>query len=161
MTAQLTNTTPAMALAQLLIDNNHAVTTPATRWQIFVGHMPDSNTENDEILAVFNSLGEDSGRLMTGEIINHFGFQLRSRALKDSTGWQKLNAITNFLSTVSAVQVSVIAAEGNQTRTTVIEFKNIRCRSILPIGNAEDISHRHSHVMNGTMSIRQISSTLS
>lgn len=159
MTTPVKNETPAAALRQLLIDNELADNTNDGIWACSIGHMPN---DNDRLLTVYDTAEDgNNNRLMTGEVVRHHGFQIRARALKYSECWLKLNSISLAVSLLKNQQVTLTRAEGNQTRTTVIEIQSVRFQAILPLGNAGDIKHRHEFTVNGTITARQISSSLS
>lgn len=95
---------PAAILQDFLILNN-VFGDPAgsgpPAWPIYVNNLPDRAGVPDNVVGIFDTEGVKDGRIMrTGEIIKHYGVQIRVRSIKNTDGWTKVEAAGAILSTL-------------------------------------------------------------
>lgn len=86
--------TPAAILREYLILQG-LVTLPsvAGNWPMYVSSMPDGDNVDDNAGAAYNTTPIKDGRLMAGAVIQHYGVQIKIRAVDETTGWNKCSAI--------------------------------------------------------------------
>ncbi len=94
--------TPADVLRWLLIQVGVATDphlNPLQAWPCWHGKQPDSldNSLPDNVVTTLDTEGHDDGRLMTGEICMHYGFQLVLRAADEPTGKAQMRLIRKTL----------------------------------------------------------------
>jgi len=67
-----------------------------TQWPVYDSSEPDIP---DNVITVYDTTGTEDGRAMvTGELFNHFGIQVRIRSKDHVTGWTKANTLRANLS---------------------------------------------------------------
>lgn len=69
-------------------------------WPLFVSFMPDTSNVKTECGALYDTSPIKDGRLMAGQVISHFGIQLKIRSRTQVDGYAKAEAIAVALDTV-------------------------------------------------------------
>ncbi len=95
-------------------------------WPVFVSHLP-SAIDNPQAAAITDTEGVIDGRLQSGEVIDHFGIQIRVRAETFLTGFQKIKEAAGQLETIAGT--SIVIDEDNYKIHSVS-----RISSVLPMG---------------------------
>jgi hypothetical protein len=151
---------PAKITAQLMIDNLlggspvdangqplHAGLLPL--WPIYATVEPG---DPDNVITVYDTTGQDDCRTMDGKIQQHYGIQVRVRAVDHPTGWQQIDLIRHGLS--EDVYQENVTIDGSQY--------SVWCYSgfgqILPLGR--DIANntdRRIFTLNFLMVVNQLS----
>jgi len=101
---------PAYILAWYLIFDLASMTLPSASsdWPLFVNSLPDKKTIGDDAGAIYDTAGTLDGRVInTGEVIEHYGIQVKIRARDYQTGWQKIRNIAASFSTVQNMVVNI------------------------------------------------------
>jgi len=86
--------TPSQIIRQLMIDLSLGAD-GGTTWPVFVGQQPDAP---DDSIVVFDTAPKLDGRLMvSGEVVETYGIQIRVRARDQQTGQVKASLIADTL----------------------------------------------------------------
>ncbi len=103
-------TTPAHILAEYIIEQAiGSMTDPddGLTWPLYISRMSDGITVKTEVGALYDTSGLKDGRLMEGQVIQHYGLQLKIRSSSHSTGWNKADVIANALDEVLNAVITV------------------------------------------------------
>lgn len=87
---------PPTFVLRAVLGSASLVTTPAANgaWPCYVSAMPDETSLPDDAVAVYDTPGTKEGRIMvSGEVIESFGVQIKVRARSYMTGFEKMGAI--------------------------------------------------------------------
>jgi|SRR6185503_6369049 len=135
-------TSPSDIIRQALIDLSLVDTSEG--WSVFVGFFPDTP---DEAVCVYDTAGVLDGRLMvTGEVIEHPGIQIRVRGKSYPAVWSKITEITKGLDVIK--KLSVVFSE--EEAYTVHNVS--RSGAILPMG-IDEIGNRRLHNFAANMTV--------
>ena len=121
-------TSPAFILASYIIEQTiGSMTDPAdsSDWPLYVSFMPDSSGVKTDAGALYDTSGIKDGRLMEGQVIQHYGIQLSIRSNTHVAGWAKAEAIASALDAVLNDSVIIDSVEYqiiNITRSLVISL---------------------------------------
>lgn len=99
-------TSPADLLLTLLQADGQTVAAAkgsAVDWQSTVGKELDAP---DNVVTVYNTAGRVDARLMAGNLVEHYGIQLRVRSKDQPTGWDKIASIEQWLLALTDRQAS-------------------------------------------------------
>jgi len=119
-------------------------------WPIFSDNEPD---RPDNCITVFDTTGIDDGRVMHGEIQEHFGLQVRVRSATKTVGWTKADAIRKIMAETALLEE--VAVPDESARYVVHAFYRVAPLIRLPNRPTE---RRHVHVFNLLTTIRQTAS---
>lgn len=137
---------PAEVVAQALIDSGLTFIYSSPQWPTFIGEEPDTP---DKVVTIYDTTPVKDGRTMTdGEVILHYGLQIRIRSTNPKQGWTKLQAITDYLDGLSHKYVSM--DDGNEYDINAMSNQN----GILNLGK-EEVTRLNIHVANYTATITQ------
>lgn len=100
-------TTPAAILAAYLINYIAIFTDPDddAAWPLYINGLPDGLGTANEAAAVFDTIGLYNGKTMHGTLNQHFGIQIRIRAMSDNDVYVKADAIEAALANVHSINV--------------------------------------------------------
>ena len=145
--AQRVTHSPADITRRVLIDIGVGGDPPSTPWPIYATSEPDLP---DNLITVFDVIGSSDGRSMIdGEVLSHFGIQIRVRSTTHQIGWQKADEIQTALA--KEIYQRTISIEGN----TYYVHCFARIQDVLAIGF--DLPNRRSFfVVNANVSLRQL-----
>lgn len=108
--------TPAQILQAYLTRGSGALFTvydAGLPWPLYVGSMPDGEGVLDDIGAIYDTPGVKLGRLLaSGQNLQSYGLQIKTRSLKYNDGVNKLTATAKLLETVSREVVVVGSGSG-------------------------------------------------
>jgi len=99
-----------------------------TAWPIFLSYEPDAGV--DDVATVYDTLGLEDGRLMSGKHIVHPGVMLRVRSKEYSAGWSKLSAACDALATITYTNNLLLANVSLQGTKMFIGVDGTRRRSL-------------------------------
>ena len=116
--------TPAQVIVAYLIENGYFATpTNNATWPLYTGHMPE---ENKNLACAYDTQGFLDGTILrTGEVIEHYGFQIIIRSKDYDTGWIKGNEIALHLDGIKDQSVSIDSDDyviENVMRTSAVIF---------------------------------------
>ena len=69
-------------------------------WPLYISLMPDNVDVETNCGIVYSTSGIKDGRLMSGEVIQHYGIQLRIRCDDYNIGWAKAESVANNLDSI-------------------------------------------------------------
>ena len=97
---------PASILAAYII-SKETMSNPADNsdWPLYVSYLPDG--VNDNAGAIYNTQGIKDGRLMEGQVIEHYGLQIKIRSDIHNTAWDKIEDISNDLDLINREEITV------------------------------------------------------
>lgn len=137
-------------LIEGLFGDSEATSLP--EWPLFEDHLPDRQTRikvPDNAAVISSYTGRKDGRLMSGPVIVHPGFQIKVRSTIPRVGFRKaaaaakrLSELTNYAVTVESADYTVAAI----TQTT---------DDPLFLGFEEGTKRRCLHTVNFTITVRQ------
>ncbi len=144
-------TSPASILAAYIIDGLEDMSdgNSGGTWPLFISAMPDSVNVKEDCGAVYNTTGFKDGRLMEGQVIQHYGVQLKIRSEDHDTGWAKAEAIASSL---DAVYNTLITKDE-------VEFvlKNIsRTSPVISLGLEVGTSRKNLFTVNFILTIKRV-----
>ena len=148
---------PAKILKKLLVDLGH-VGEPATTgthpaWPCWATGIPDGTTVPDDIVAITNTQGSDSGRTQPdGEVNRREGIQVMIRSLVPDTGRAKAGAILTALE--SQVRLNTVTI-GNPSVTYLV-WNCARIGQIIPLGKESPTSERRRWTINCELVVEQV-----
>lgn len=152
--ANLLNHSPAIIIQQLLIDMGFGISPPeesgwdGSDWLIFATHEPDTP---DNVITVYDIAGTDQGRVMQGELQQHYGFQVRIRARTHSVGWLKADAIRRGLA--EDVLRETLTLDSDQYFLQCVA--NIG--QVLTLGKDRPLGKRSLFTVNAVATLRKVS----
>jgi len=119
-------------------------------WPLYVGFLPDAPDAKTNAGCVYNTVGTQDERLMSGPVPQHFGVQLRIRSTDHNTGWRKIEEVANAL---DAVINATLATAGEE-----YEIQNLsRMSPILDLGlEVGARERRFVFTVNYTMTVREL-----
>jgi hypothetical protein len=144
------NHSPAEILAELLkvegVLDDPSASSPS--WPVYVSFTPDQS--QDDVVTVYDTDGLKDGRLMTGEVIQHHGVQVRLRAGPKAyrEGWKKLDEVRAFLETVAGTLVSMTSPDGYRVRNVS------QVGTITPLGYEDGSKRRVLFTANFLLTIQ-------
>lgn len=152
--SSLLNHSPAEIIRQLIIDLSLG-TMPTDRddWPVSVDAEPDSP---DNCITITDTTGHDDGQHQpTGELREHYGIQIRIRAVTHPVGWVKTNTLRKTLSENVYLQgVSVQRSGETATYYTVHALGGFS--SVLRMGKDIRTSKRRLFSLNLIAAIEQV-----
>lgn len=143
---------PATIIKELLTSSDFGYFTDPIEhgfWPLYIGHMPDGDLTKDDCGAVYDTSGVRDGRLMEGEVIFHYGLQLKIRSAHFADGWEKANAVASRLAQVKRELIEVEDTEyriDNLSQTT----------QIIPLGLEEGTKRRFLSTINFITTIQEV-----
>ncbi len=143
-------TSPAFILATYLIGQG-LMTDPVDNdeWPLYVSFMPDSSDVKTDCGTLYDIPGTKDGRLMAGEVIQHFGFQLKIRSSDYNTGWAKAEAIATNLDSVNN---NVETVEGEDYQICNVS----RVEPIVALGTEAGTKQRRLFTINFLVTVKKI-----
>lgn len=148
---------PSEIVAWLIIElglGTDPLSEPQGAWPTCSDNEPSAP---DNVVTVYDTQGIDDGRTMyDGEVLRHWGFQVRVRSTDKLTGWQKTDAIRDALERqVKDNTVNVPADIG--TGVTQYHVHCIaRIGQTLSIGTDAPNTKRHLHTLNALLSVQPV-----
>jgi len=142
---------PAEILADYIITVLASLTLPSvgSTWPLWTNHMPDGRDVEDNCVSIYDTTGIKDGRIMSGTTLEHFGLQLRLRALDNQAGYTKLEAIMASLDAV----VSKVHTIGSDDYI----LQNIsRTSPVISLGLEEGTRRRFLFTVNFLAQIRKV-----
>lgn len=137
---------PADVLRNIMVaDAQGTLPSAAGAWPIHTGGMPN---DPDAAICIYDTAGQNDGRLMTGETITHPGIQVRVRAADYPTGFAKIKALRNYLDALH--NESILLAT---VTYTVAAYKHRG--SIISLGQEPDNKRRIGFTTNGQLTISE------
>ncbi len=116
-------------------------------WPVYVGSLPDGNSAPDDAACVYDTTGENTGRLLkTGNPLVRYGVQIRIRCRSYPTGWAKVYEVMEYL-TLAHQEVVTVGGESYEMETFVLEG------TPLAMGSEPTNKRRESFTLNGTVAI--------
>jgi len=76
-------------------------------WPVYVSHLPDGENIEDNAAGIFEVVPSIDGRVMQGEVIQHYGISIILRALDYETGYLKLKSVLTDFSDIQKATVTV------------------------------------------------------
>lgn len=143
---------PAEIVRQLIIDAGlgsdiGSNLLPLGPWPVYDASEPN---EPDNCITVYDTLGHDDARLLLGgELQQHYGLQIRIRALSHPVGWVKGTAIRTFFSEI--VKTSNVTLES----VSYLVWAITRIGQLSALGYDTSISKRRIFTLNCTTAIDQ------
>ncbi len=141
---------PAEVIRQMLL-TSALVTAPAAKadWPCYVSNMPDGDGVKNEAVAVYDTNPLVDGREMrTGEVIEHFGVQVKVRSTEYRIGWNKITAIADRCASV--IRTNVIVDDFTFT------LQNVTTGRVLPNGVEEGTKRRNIFTLNCTVTMSAV-----
>lgn len=151
---------PADVIRRVLIDLGHGVDpTDGGSWPIFVSSEP---TTPDSAITVYDTAGRKDGRIMfNGRQHIFHGIQVRVRALKFETGYNKANAIAVALDEDIRLRTVTLNDPTGTSTTTYTVYSVSRDSDVLPIGTERPretqapISRRQIFTINASVMVEE------
>jgi len=150
---------PAQIIAQLLrdIEGDLLVDTVDTKIPVFITDMPDSP---DNLVTVYDTVGTRDGRVLTGESIEHPGWQIRLRHTSYEKAYRQMGRIVDLLDLVHNDVIEFLRPIAG-TNTSVLvryEVQNMsRTSDILPLNTTvADRKNRTELTINGIITSRTL-----
>jgi len=145
--------TPAAILAAYIIDQGiGSMTDPADDldWPLYIAFTPDNDNTKTDLGVVYDTTGLKDGRLMvSGEVVEHQGVQIKIRSRTHLDGWNKLDAISRSLDAVFNDTVIIGANE--------FLIQNIkRSGLIIPLGVEKGTKNRRLFTANFLLTLGRI-----
>jgi hypothetical protein len=140
---------PAQVIQQLIADLSLGTDPLAnTAWPVFASGEP---SKPDNVLTITDTTGLDDGRVMqSGELLTHYGFQVRIRAVDHATGWAKADAIrTAFAESVYQNRVTLDA-------THYLIWAVTHIGQVLALGKDTPSTKRSLFTLNATVTIAAV-----
>ena len=136
-----------MSPAEVVLAYLNTVTGLLTGYGSAVQAVP---TTPDLFVTVTDTGGHTDGRIQrTGEIITHPGIQVRVRSRDFPTAWDKTQAVLTALSSAKGAVIT-----GRATRTYRLDSFTMTSTPTLML--IEEQARRHTFVLNGLVTIREI-----
>ena len=136
---------PSEIIGQLLTDSG--IIDQSADWPGYISFMPG---QPDNAVAIYDMPGEDDGRIMSGEKIDHPGVQVMVRSKVFATGWDKAEEIATALDnqsrTTVAIESSPIYILHNASRKGTINHMGLK---------EDDGQRRHYFSINMTVTIAE------
>lgn len=120
-------------------------------WPIFDQAEPESP---DNCITIFDTEGRTHGRIMaTGQLVEHYGIQIRVRSNRRNDGKAKVRAIEYAVDrSIRLNTVSLAEDTGTATANYTVWSFN-RTTQVLPLGFESPTSKRMLWTINGTLSV--------
>ena len=146
MSGSLTHS-PSSIIRQLLVDKSLGVLPSADGdWPIFITQEPDTP---DSVITLRETTSRLSGRSMpSGQVIEHYGIQIRVRDANHQDGFDKAEAIMIALD--EDVLRETVTVDGTDYAIQSVS----RSTGIVPLGK-EPTSNRDIFTINVTTALRQ------
>lgn len=140
---------PAEIIRQFLMDNDLG-TDPdlGEAWPIFVSFLPASP---DNAICIYDTMGQQDGRIMTGEQIIHPGIQIFIRGPDYPTTWGKVGALATALD-MQRRSVVTVDAEHSYCLQNVSRTGDILSLGLEQSGDRR----RHQMVINALVTFAQL-----
>ena len=138
---------PADVFRRMLIALGKGVNpdaSPVGAWPIYCGKEPNLP---DNVITVYNDVGQESGRVMQGDQIQYPGFQIRLRAVSEVVGYPKLSNIAVALDN-NTNRVNVTMPD-----TTTYRINWVERDKIIPLNQNDPTSRLYLFTLSGYMSI--------
>lgn len=143
----------AEVIAQLLVDLGIATYEADTDWLVRVESEADSP---DNTITVYDTVGTIGGTIMlTGERLEHYGVQIRTRSAVYRPGYRRISEIKDEFDAVHRVSVIIEDAEFGDAEYLIESLD----RSSGPIhaGTEADVSQRDIFTINYLCTISRVS----
>jgi hypothetical protein len=145
--------TPSAIIQHLLVVEGFA-SAPAGRvskWPCFITSLPDGKEAPDEALAVYDTTGILDGRLMVGNVIQHYGIMIRVRSITYTIGYLKIQAIADWFSTLRRKSIAIKDAED----LTYTLHNAKQASTIASLGPETGVSRREHFTLNLLLTVSQ------
>lgn len=145
-------TSPASILAYYIINNLLKMTDRDDRedWPLYTSFLPDGDNVKSNSGAVYDTTGIKDGRLMTGEVPQHPGTQLKIRSKSYEVGYIKIEDIASALEEV--VGETIVMDTG------IYLLSNIsRTSPVISLGLDGSDKRRFLFTVNFLMTVKNIS----
>ena len=145
-------TSPAYILASYIVENSIGfMTNPVNEddWPLYISYMPDGSDIKTNCGSVYDTSGLKDGRLMEGQVIQHYGIQLRIRCDTHTTGWAKAEAIASALDAIVNDTVTIGSVE--------YRIYNVsRSGPVISLGMEEGTKERRLFTVNFIVTMKRI-----
>ena len=146
------SSSPANILASYIIDEAIGDLTNPTagnEWPLYTSYLPDGTSIKTNAGCLYDTTGIKDGRLMVGEVIQHYGIQLRIRSDRQQTGWVKLEEVMLALDVVFNVIITVNSKD--------YQIQNIsRTSPPISLGTEKGTKGRQLFTLNFIATIKRI-----
>jgi hypothetical protein len=138
-------------ILQALVDNGDVrLPNAGGSWPGFLNDVPDA--ADDLCVGIFDSAGMVEGKLMSGSMVDHPGVQIRVRSVFHPQGWEKIQAIADFL--LAMVQTSVTINDVGGTPRNYMVLNVSPTSNILRLGPEEGSKKRVQFAFNTNVSVQ-------
>lgn len=120
-------------------------------WPIYINNEPPSP---DNTITIYDTPGSDDGRVMAGELQQHYGFQVRVRSAVHNTGWSKISNIRKEMAENAMAYQHVVTIESPSTRYLVHAITGIG--QVIPLGKETPESKRDIFTLNASVVVYKI-----
>ena len=149
------NHSPAVIIQQLLIGMGFGISPPeesawdGSDWLIFATNEPDAP---DNVITVYDIAGTDHGRIMySGELQQHYGFQVRIRSRTHNVGWLKADTIRRGMAE-DVLRAYVAVGSDTYFLQCVANISQV-----LTLGKDKPMGKRSLFTVNAVSAIRKVS----
>ncbi len=143
---------PAYILAQYIIDTLGLMgASTADVWPLYVNHQPDGRSGNveDDLGVLYDTTGVKDGRLMEGPVPQHFGIQLRIRALGNQEGYVKIEDIAVAMDELLNAEISLDSGD--------YVIQNVsRTSPVVPLGIEGGTKRRFLFTINFLVTMKKV-----
>lgn len=105
------NHTPAQILQEFFLSQDVPLfgrPTDRMPWPLYVSFMPEDDIHVcTEAGAIYDTTPSKDGRLMTGEVVFHYGIQIKIRSLDYITGWKLGMEVQDLVETIHNAEVAL------------------------------------------------------
>jgi len=142
---------PAVILRQYIKDVITLLQLPSgdAIWPAYIGSMPDGGSSPDNCICLYDVPGVKDGRLMDGPSIDHFGVQLKVRALDYQTGWTHIIDICSGLD-------AIVNYEQEYDSAYYCIANVSKVGSVMALGNEEETKRRFLFTANFLITLKQV-----
>lgn len=142
---------PAYILSKYIIDVLETMTIPSVGgiWPLYISHLPDDKDVADNCGAIYDTTGVKDGRLMSGEVPQHFGIQIMIRSLGNQAGYVKIEDVAADMDAVLNVELSLDSGDyiiQNVSRTS----------PVISLGIEGGTKRRFRFTVNFLMTIKKV-----
>lgn len=80
-------------------------------WPLYINQLPDGNETDNTAASLSDTAGLYDGKAMNGTINQHYGIQIRLRALADTDAYEKAYVVEDTLKDVTNTNVTIQSGE--------------------------------------------------
>ena len=142
--------TPASIIAYYIINTLAKMSGPSDglTWPLYDSNLPDGPQVETDAGAIYDTSGVLDNRYMSGEVSQHFGFQLRIRSRDKNVGYTKIEDVSSALDDVKLATFSIGSLD--------YSIQNIsRSSTIVSLGVEPGTKRRFHFTVNYLLTIRE------